>query len=173
MARALLRTGLMLILPLVAAGCSTDSEAPATDGSAETTMSPTDDGLSPGINDGPQPGQPEPSVEATEASPTADESEDADEEDVPGLPSHDDVTSGLRTMIVAELGLAEDEVEDLSAAGALEEYYSCITDQVYDTLSADALQALADADLNAELSVEDSAIFNEATTTCGELITAD
>lgn len=60
--------------------------------------------------------------------------------------------------------------EELTAAGldedAIDEYFSCITDATYETLSAPTLAAVADTDVTAQLTEEDRAALLSAVHDC-------
>ncbi|WP_054952464.1 hypothetical protein [Flaviflexus massiliensis] len=160
---------LLLTIPLALAACSSDNEEASSETSSELSVDPTEDDLSPGINDVPQPG-PDDSSNAEEPElpePTEDAEEPVDPADGP---SKQEVADGLRVMMMEELAVTEEDLEESGATELMEEFYTCATDSVYDSVSTEALVALAESNIDAELSEEDSSILNTATIECGNSI---
>ena len=73
----------------------------------------------------------------------------------------------VTTLSAADLSFTP---EELTAAGldedAIDEYFSCITDATYETLSAPTLAAVADTDVTAQLTEEDRAALLSAVHDC-------
>lgn len=165
-----IRTAILLLtIPLALAACSSDNEEASAESTSEVSMDPTEDDLSPGINDVPQPG-PDGSSDAEESDlpePTKDAEEPANPADGP---SKEEVAEGLRVMMMEELAVTEEDLEESGATELMEEFYTCVTDSVYDSVSAEALVALSESNIDAELPEEDSSTLNTATIECGNSI---
>lgn len=83
-----------------------------------------------------------------------------------GKPSKEEVKEGM-VSILNESGF---DAESVEAAGiskdAVDDYYNCVVEDLYDNVSDDTLKALADGDASAQMSAEDSPKFNEAARAC-------
>lgn len=77
-------------------------------------------------------------------------------------PSKDEVVAGYTTVITDTMGtgLPEEIVSQV---------VNCFVDELYDTASADTLQAIADSD-PAGVNPDDAQLFSEASTTCTQQI---
>lgn len=169
MKRSLGATLLLLTAPILLGACSSDAENEAVEDTVEADVAPEDDDLGPGIADVPQPAPADPEDEDQVATIAPEETEDPSSAPE-GTPTREEVVDGLSTMMMAELGLSAEELEESGTAEIMNEFYLCVTDAVYDTTSHDALVALAQADLDAELSQDDTAILNQATIDCGNAV---
>lgn len=169
MKRSLGATLLLLTAPILLGACSSDAENEAVEDTVEADVAPEDDDLSPGIADVPQPAPADPGDEDQAATVAPEGTEDPNSA-TEGTPTREEVVDGLSTMMMAELGLSAEELEESGTAEIMNEFYLCVTDAVYDTTSHDALVALAQADLDAKLSQDDTAILNQATIDCGNAV---
>ncbi|WP_054952466.1 hypothetical protein [Flaviflexus massiliensis] len=99
---------------------------------------------------------------------TTDDGTDGDLSASGDKPSPDEVVDGL-AVILEDYGVS---VESMEAAGIsaeqLDSYYTCIVDDVYDDVSAETLNSIANQ--QDQMLPDDQAAFNEAVTSCqGEL----
>ena len=90
-----------------------------------------------------------------------------------GRPSKQEVTEGFSDMMYQE-GISE---EELAEAGMTREqidsYITCIVDNIYDDVSIETQEALANRDPNVATNEQDMIVMGEATNQCvGELLYA-
>ncbi|WP_054952462.1 hypothetical protein [Flaviflexus massiliensis] len=81
-----------------------------------------------------------------------------------GKPSKEDVKDGMAT-ILEDYGVSAETMEAAGISGEqLDGYYACIVDDVYDDVSDDTLNAIADGE--DKMLAEDQSAFNTAVTNC-------
>lgn len=81
-------------------------------------------------------------------------------------PSKEEVRAGLDSML-ADQGMGTEDLEQLGVEGDIvDDYFNCIVDGIYDDVSNDTLNALADNNPDASLPSEDEEVFQDATMAC-------
>lgn len=89
-------------------------------------------------------------------------------------PSKDEVLSGMSDMLdeqFAAMGASAEEMESLGFGdGAFDDYYSCIVDDIYDDVSTDTLQKIADGDPDAQIAADDERELEDATQGCLDVL---
>lgn len=87
-------------------------------------------------------------------------------------PSKEDVLAGFDQML-AQMGMDEASLESFGVSGEqMDNYASCIVDDIYGEVSADLLNAVADGDAEAQVDIseEDEEVVTDAVESCqGEL----
>lgn len=99
---------------------------------------------------------------------TTDDGTDGDLSASGDKPSPDEVVDGL-AVILEDYGVSVESMEAAGISGEqLDSYYTCIVDDVYDDVSAETLNSIANQ--QDQMLPDDQAAFNEAVTSCqGEL----
>lgn len=84
-------------------------------------------------------------------------------------PSKDEVRDGVAVMLdqqLSAMGVTADQIEAAGLGPALDDYYSCVVDGVYDDVSADTLQKIADGDPEAQVADGDLQTLTDASESC-------
>lgn len=83
-----------------------------------------------------------------------------------GRPSKDEVLSGMESML-EDQGLGKDELSSLGVdADAVDAYFDCVVDEIYDEVSVDTLEAIAANNPNAPMPAGEESTFNNAANAC-------
>ena len=86
-------------------------------------------------------------------------------------PSEAEVRDGIEIMLGEQLsgmGITPEQIEEAGIGPAIEDYYTCVVDGIYDDVTAETLQAIASGDQNAPVFGDDLATLSSASETCVE-----
>lgn len=85
-------------------------------------------------------------------------------------PSKEDVTDGMSAMLT-DMGLSTEQFESMGVTEEdLDNFYTCIVDDIYDDVDAATLQKLADGDPEGQVEQEDLTTIETASTGCASHI---
>lgn len=162
--RVIFAAGLALGLPFGLAACGeaentdhdsvdvTDNEGP--DREADNPEGETDDGRQ---------SLPNNSEDEPDAPTTGSASSDGEK------PSRDDVSNGLKVMFghqLSAMGFTPERIDGIEPA--IEDYYTCAVDGIYDDVSVETLDVVADGNPNASVSNDDYETLNNVLDACVE-----
>jgi len=166
--RTVFAASLALALPFGLAACGDDKEADEdttvlTDESDDRTEEPIEPDTTEDVE----------TTDETEDVETTDETEEVDAvetgSDEAGKPTRDEVRDGVETMLGQQLttmGITPEQVEAAGLGPAIENFYTCVVDGIYDEVSAPTLQAIAKGDPSAPVMGEDNATLTETAESC-------
>lgn len=173
--RTIFAAGLALALPFGLAACGDDEGTDSVTDGQDDANDHTDKLLSDDSSDD------DPVGEDTSDEPLDDDTmtDDSGDDALGGgtslgdgdRPSQDEVRDGVENILseqLAAMGVTPEQFEAAGVGPAIEDYYTCVADSVYDDVSTDTLQTLAAGDPDTPVFGEDFQTLTDASDTCVE-----